>query len=74
MQFATVTLIFILRPWKWILCGASVLVLAVVAAGLWISQSGGIQSLKSRLAAGRARRSGILEEETKKSGAAPKAV
>ena len=38
LQFATVTLIFILRPWKWILCGASVLLLVAVVGALVVTR------------------------------------
>ena len=76
LQFATVTLIFILRPWKWILCGASVLLLVSVGVGIWIAQGSTLASLKKRAALGKARRSGLFAEEKAAAGtngaAAPK--
>lgn len=76
IQFVTVTIIFYLRPWKWILCGASVLLLVVVAAAIWIFNSGITpRSIKDRIKRGRAERSGVLEGEIGNGvAAAPKAV
>lgn len=63
LQFATVTLIFILRPWKWILCGASVLLLVAVGTAIWVLQGDTFASLRKRTAFGKARKSGLFAEE-----------
>lgn len=84
LQFATVTVIFLLRPWKWILCGASVLLLVAVAAGIWLVQGAGasfspLTCLRERVVLGSARKSGLFAGEKEKgaagangAGAAPK--
>lgn len=77
IQFITVTIIFYLRPWKWILCGASVLLLVVVGAGVWLINSGLTpRTIADKIKHSRAKRSGILVEEEVGAGvaAAPKAV
>jgi hypothetical protein len=77
LQFATVTVIFLLRPWKWILCGASVLLLVTVGLGIWLAHGASLSGLKRRAVLGKARRSGLFVAGEKagaaNGAAAPKA-
>lgn len=77
LQFATVTVIFLLRPWKWILCGASVLLLVTVGLGIYLVHGASLSGLKRRAVLGKARRSGLFVAGEKagadNGAAAPKA-
>ena len=72
LQFATVTVIFFLRPWKWALCGASVLLLVAVGASIAVLQGDTLAGTRRRLRGivGRARGRGLFAEEKAADGAA----
>ena len=69
LQFATVTLIFILRPWKWILCGASLLLLLAVGVAIWALEGDSLAGLRRRRALRRAGRSGVFAGGEEKAAA-----